>query len=502
MGDVVPRLSSFRVRLDAIRAAVERVGASDPAQESSEIQQDLNTIDGATHELEKRVAHLATGNPDGWTPKQMRHDLRTPLNHVIGYGEMLLQEAEDLGASVLLPDLTRVVRTGRQILADIDELVKELHEPMSGSTATPVGPLRSRMPIPAVTTRNGLTGHLLVVDDNRANRELLARHLEREGHTWDTAVDGVQALDKLEAGRFDLVLLDLKMPRMDGIEVLRWMKRDPVLQHVPVIIVSGHQDLPLTVECIQLGAEDYLPKPFDVVVLQARINACLQRKFLIDKQAEYVAQIEHERERANQLLRVILPEQIVQELQQTDDVKPRRHDGVAVLFCDIVGFTAYSESREPETLLANLQQLVEAYEGLMTKHRMLKIKTIGDSFMAAAGLLEPLANPVLEACRCGRDMIAIAESLDVDWGVRVGVAYGPVVAGVLGRQQYQYDLWGDTVNTAARVEAHGVENRICLSSEAWDRLAPEPGVAAESLGWVKMKGKGEVRLYRVTSLPA
>lgn len=501
MGDVVPRMSSFRVRLDAIRAAVERVAGSDQASASSEIQQDLNTIDGATHELDKRIARMAAGNPDGWTAKQMRHDLRTPLNHIIGYGEMLLQEAEDLGASQLLPDLSRVVRTGRQILADIDELVKEVREPLSASTATPVGPLRARMPIPSVTTRNALTGHILIVDDHRANRDLLARHLEKVGHSYDEAADGVVALDKLEAGRFDLVLLDLKMPRMDGMEVLRWMKRDPVLQHVPVIVVSGHQDLPLTVECIQLGAEDYLSKPFDAVLLQARINACLQRKFLIDKQAEYVAQIEHERERANQLLRVILPEQIVQELQQTDDVKPRRHEGVAVLFCDIVGFTAYSERREPETILANLQQLVEAYEGLMTKHRMLKIKTIGDSFMAACGLLEPVGNPVLEACRCGRDMIAIAEGLDVDWGVRIGISYGPVVAGVLGRQQYQYDLWGDTVNTAARVEAHGQENRVCVSAEAWDQLALVPGAQAESLGWVKMKGKGEVRLFRLTSLP-
>ncbi|MCB9675931.1 MAG: response regulator [Alphaproteobacteria bacterium] len=493
------QLSPFRVKLSAILASVERVAESPECRASDEIKRDLDTIASATETLRTRVDRLAQGNPDGWSASKMRHDLRTPLNHIIGYGEILLQEAEDVGADTIVRDLSRIVRGGKEVLADLDELVRELVQPGSPPAPTPIGVPRARVPQPAafVPRPTDHHGRILVVDDNSANRELLTRGLSKQGHTCETAADGAQALEKLESGEFDLVLLDLVMPRLDGIGVLTVMKQDPMLRRIPVIMISGHDDLPQVVKCIQLGADDYLSKPFDSVLLQARIGACLEKKALVDKQSEHLEQIELERKRANELLRVILPDPIVHELQQTDTVTPRLHHRVAVLFCDIVGFTAYSENRAPEEILANLQKLVEAYEGLMGLHKMQKIKTIGDSFMAAAGLLEAVENPVLQCVRCGRDMIRLSDELKTTWGVRVGVSYGPVVAGVLGRQQFQFDLWGDTVNTAARVEAHGRENAVCLSGPAWDALAGQPGVQAESLGSVKMKGKGLVPLFRV-----
>ncbi|MEZ4315988.1 MAG: adenylate/guanylate cyclase domain-containing protein [Myxococcota bacterium] len=494
------KLSPFRVKLAAILAAVERVGASPHCRESDEIRRDLQTIATATQTLRDRVDRLASGNPDDWTASKMRHDLRTPLNHIIGYGEILLQEAEDVGAQDIMRDLSRIVRGGKEVLSDLDELVRELVTPGSPPAPTPIGISRTRVPTPAAFTARPsvLVGRILVVDDNSANRELLTRGLSKQGHTCETASDGAIALEKLEQRAFDLVLLDLVMPRLDGIGVLTVMKQDPQLRQIPVIMISGNDDLPQIVKCIQLGADDYLAKPFDSVLLQARISACLEKKALIDKQAEHLEQIELERRRANELLRVILPEPIVQELQQTDTVTPRLYPRVGVLFCDIVGFTSYSERRSPEEVLANLQKLVEAYEGLMGLHRMQKIKTIGDSFMAVAGLLEPVENPVLQCVRCGRDMIRLADELKTTWGVRVGVSFGPVVAGVLGRQQYQFDLWGDTVNTASRVEAHGCENAVCLSGEAWAAVSHVPGVESQSLGSVKMKGKGAVPLYRIT----
>jgi len=493
------KLSPFRVKLDAILAAVDRVAENPHSVESGEIRRDLRTIAGATHTLRERVDRLAEGNPDHWTASQMRHDLRTPLNHIIGYGEILLQEAEDVGANSILRDLSRIVRGGKEVLADLDELVRELANPGSPPAPTPIGIRRTRVPVPNAFTRNPakLVGRILVVDDNLANRELLTRRLVKQGHASETAADGLIALEMLERGGFDLVLLDLVMPRLDGVGVLTVMKQDPMLRQIPVIMISGNDTIAQVVQCIQLGADDYLGKPFNPVLLQARIGACLEKKALIDKQAEHLEQLELERRRANELLRVILPEPIVRELQETDTVTPRLYQGVSVLFCDIVGFTAYSERRSPEEVLANLQQLVEAYEGLMGLHKMQKIKTIGDSFMAAAGLLEPVDNPVLQCIRCGRDMIRLADELQTTWGVRVGVSYGPVVAGVLGRQQYQFDLWGDTVNTAARVEAHGRENAVCLSGEAWAQVEEVAGVQSQSLGFVNMKGKGTVPLFRV-----
>jgi class 3 adenylate cyclase len=168
---------------------------------------------------------------------------------------------------------------------------------------------------------------------------------------------------------------------------------------------------------------------------------------------------------------------------------------VAVLFCDIVGFTPYSAGRQPEEIVASLQLLFEAYEELASKHDMYKIKTIGDSFMSTAGLILPAKNPVRNAVLCGLEMVRAAKELPAGWDVRVGIHAGPVVAGVVGRKQYLYDLWGDTVNTAARVESHGARGGVNVSASAWARLGDE--VRGASLGVIPVKGKGEMEIFRV-----
>src|SRR5204863_1001084 len=168
-----------------------------------------------------------------------------------------------------------------------------------------------------------------------------------------------------------------------------------------------------------LGAEDYLPKPFDPVLLKARISASLEKKRLRDQEARYLEQIEAEKRRSEELLRVILPAEIVEELTTTNEVRPRRYENVAVLFCDIVGFTSYCDRREPHDIIPDLQQLVEIYEEISLRHDLQKIKTIGDSFMAAAGLLRPVDCPVLSCVRSGLEMIEAAHAVAAEWEVRV-----------------------------------------------------------------------------------
>ncbi len=252
------------------------------------------------------------------------------------------------------------------------------------------------------------------------------------------------------------------------------------------------------VRCIEIGAEDYLSKPFNPVVLRARIGACLEKKRLRDREVLHLRRIEEEKKRADDLLHVILPHDIVEELKAKGSVTPRRHEDVAVLFCDIVGFTPYSANRQPEEIVASLQLLFEAYEELAAQHDMYKIKTIGDSFMSTAGLIVPVANPVLTAVRCGLEMVAAAHRLPAGWDVRVGIHAGPVVAGVVGRKQYLYDLWGDTVNTAARVESHGSKGGVNVSAASWERI--KDVARGRSLGLIPVKGKGEMEIVRVESL--
>ncbi len=339
---------------------------------------------------------------------------------------------------------------------------------------------------------------ILVVDDNEANRALLTRRLGRNGHTVAHAEDGLRALEMVRRQPFDLVLLDMLMPNMNGHEVLAAMKADRALRHIPVIMITGLDDIANLIGCIEGGAEDYLTKPFDPVLLDARIGACLEKKRLRDQEQVYLRQIENEKRRSDDLLHVILPHAIAEELKSTQTVRPQRHENVAVLFSDVAGFTAYCDQNPPELVMEHLQTLVRDCEEIAARHGLEKIKTIGDAFMAAGGLIEPLENPALNCVRAAFEMARAAESLPCKWTLHVGVHIGPVIAGVVGRRKYMYDIWGDTVNTAARVAGAAGSSRIHVSADVWNRIAPH--VCGRSSGLHPLKGKGDLELFHVESL--
>ncbi len=334
---------------------------------------------------------------------------------------------------------------------------------------------------------------ILVVDDNADNRYALTGHLRREGYgNLAVAEDGRQALDLLHERRFDLVLLDIMMPEMDGYQVLEQMRTDMALRDIPVIMISAVDDLDSVVRCIELGAEDYLPKPFKRVLLKARVEACLEKKKMRDQEASYLKQIESEKKRADQLIHAMLPAAAVRELKATNAVQPRRFEDVCVLFCDVVGFTAFCDKHPPEEVVDYLQALVDVLEEISQRHGLEKIKTVGDAFMATAGLLQHVDEPVLASVRCGLDMVAAAPGLEPRLDVGVGIHSGPVVAGVIGRRQYMYDLWGDTVNISARIVDAAAPGSVLLSGAAW--LHVRDRCQGKSTGFVELKGKGRLEL--------
>jgi class 3 adenylate cyclase len=340
---------------------------------------------------------------------------------------------------------------------------------------------------------------ILVVDDDEDNRYALAQRLGREGYAnVAVAANGRQALDRLASGSFDCVLLDIMMPELDGYQVLERMKADPVLRYVPVIVISALAELDSAVRCIELGADEYLPKPFNRVLLRARVHACLERKRLHDLEITHLEEIERQRQRADRLLHAILPAAAVAELAATDRVQPRRFDGVAVFFADIVGFTAYCERHPPEEVVANLQLLVEAFEELVARHGMEKIKTVGDATVATANLLVPHDDPVMASIRLGFDIAEAARRNPARWEIRAGIDFGPVVAGVVGRSKFNFDLWGDTVNVAARLS--GISGpAIYLSGAAWACVAGRCHGAY--LGAIPLKGKNDIDTYRCEAKP-
>ena len=262
--------------------------------------------------------------------RRLDHEIRTPLNQIIGYSEMLQEEAREQKLESFLADVGRIHLAAHQLL----QLVVEHVVPTKGSTpstnAVPSGDattflLRTsaaragkRAPAAQATVPR-LTGSLLVVDDNEANRLMLARRLARLGHQVVLADHGRAALEKIRAGSYDLLLPDIQMPEMNGYEVLEQLKADPALSSLPVIVLSASSETDRVAHCIEMGAEDYLPKPFDPVLLQARIGACLEKKRLHDREISYRQEIEKKnteleaemrrREQAEQTLLLIEHEQ-------------------------------------------------------------------------------------------------------------------------------------------------------------------------------------------------
>jgi adenylate cyclase len=442
--------------------------------------------------------------------RQLCHELRTPVNHIIGYSELLIEQCADLNRPDFQGDLAKINAAAKTWLALMEEHLigedtREGTPPRRADhTETELFARMERdrtAPAPRQKPRPARgEGRLLLADDDEPNRELLCRRLEKLGYQVKAVGDGLEALELARTGQFDLVLLDLLMPGLDGREVLARMKADPALRNLPVIMISALDQVEGIVRCIELGAEDYVAKPFNPVFLRARIGAGLEKKRLRDRETSYLRQIQEEKHRSEELLHIILPSDVADELKATHRVKPRRFENVGVLFCDIVGFTSYCDRHPPEEVLTHLQSVVEAFEELAARHGVEKIKTVGDSFMGTIGLRTPAPNPALDCVRCGLEMIAAAQRLPPHWQVRVGVHVGPVIAGVVGRRKYQYDLWGDTVNLAARMEEAAAPGSVCVTADTW-RLLEGYG-RSQPMGRVEIQGKGPLELFRVEQAAA
>lgn len=339
-------------------------------------------------------------------------------------------------------------------------------------------------------------GSVLVVDDSATSRELLSHQLKQAGHAVETAGTASEALDLVWQQEFDVILLDVLLPDSDGIAVLDELRKQGVLERLSVLMISAVDETTSVAACIERGAEDFLPKPVSPAILRARLGACLEKKFLRDKSKQQLGQLAAESRRANGLLRVLLPDAIADELQSTGQIAPRRHDNVAVMFADLVGFTAYCDRHSPEEVLVSLQELFTAFESLALEHGVQKIKTIGDSFMGAAGLFSGDEHPTIRCVALGRAMLKAIQGHPAGWNLRIGVHVGPVVGGVVGTRQYLYDIWGDTVNTAQRIEHSGRIGAVCVSDAARRQIEPE--FVTASLGRSEIKGKGELEIFEVT----
>jgi adenylate cyclase len=310
---------------------------------------------------------------------------------------------------------------------------------------------------------------ILIVDDNEDNRYTLQLLLEADGHfRLTTASGGHEALDLLAREKFSLVLLDMMMPDLNGDEVLKIIKGNPDTRDVSVVVLSADTDTERVAKCIELGADDYLPKPFNPTILRARISSELRKRSLRSLESEYIERIEQEKKHSEALLRNILPPEIVTRLRKGETNIADHFEDATIIFTDVVGFTKITARMRPFETVACLNRLFSEFDRLADDVGCEKIKTIGDSYMAAVGLPAPRPNHARIAANLALDLVAAAQrlqsSLPVPFPIRVGVHSGPIMAGVIGTRKFAYDVWGDTVNIASRIEAAGQPNRVLISA--------------------------------------
>ncbi|MGH7307672.1 MAG: response regulator [Candidatus Rokuibacteriota bacterium] len=496
---------------------------------------------------------------------QLRHELRTPLNHIIGYAEMLLEELGDGHKPDLAAGLQALRADARQLLGLLNEALArgQAGPPDLAAARGTLGPLLERIRLAGETLRQRaaesgggsllgdldrirkaaqrlaeLLGHgdvpaaqagmpqtadtasgsgqptpsrgtILVVDDNEENRDMLARRLARQGYEALTAAGGRTALDTLAARPLDLVLLDVMMPDLDGYAVLQRLKADSALRDIPVLMISALDELDSVVRCIQLGAEDYLSKPFDPVLLQARIGACLEKKRLHDQEAR------HRRELAewNQTLERRVAEQVAQ-LEQlgrlkrffspqlaelivaggaSDPLKTHRRE-VTVVFVDLRGFTAFAETAEPEEVMGVLREYHAQMGRLVLEHEGTLERFTGDGMMIFFNDPVEVSNPAERAIRMAIAMRDCVAGLAAGWRKRgwdlalgVGIAQGFATIGAIGFEgRLDYGAIGTVTNLAARLCGEAAGGQILISSRV--AAAVESMIDADDVGALTLKG--------------
>jgi adenylate cyclase len=420
---------------------------------------------------------------------RLRHDLRTPLHQVIGYAELLEDEARDAGNEAYLADLGRIKEAARRALALADAAVPagdppEVEEPSVflapetppaetapvrvPSDATPPG---LRLPSPPIE-RSAI--RLLVVDDNELNRDMLSRRLGMRGFQVEASADGTDALKRLEEGRFDLVLLDIMMPQVTGLDVLRLVRQRWPESDLPVIMATARDATEDVVEALGLGANDYVTKPLNFPVVLARVEAQLTLK----QQKEEIRRLAEDLERRSRFIRSLfgryLSEEVVTDLLESPE-GPRlggESREVTLLMSDLRGFTPLTEGLAPEQVLQLLNSYLAAMADVILAHNGTIDEFVGDGILAIFGA--PLARPddAHRAVACAAAMQASLVELNQKNGLEglpwlemgVAVHTGEVIVGNVGSERRtKYGVVGSTVNHAGRIESFTVGGQVLLS---------------------------------------
>ncbi len=359
-----------------------------------------------------------------------------------------------------------------------------------------------------ISSSDILKASILIVDDQEANVSLLEQMLRGAGYVSIASTRDPNEVCELHLkNRYDLILLDLQMPGMDGFQVMESLKEIETGGYLPVLVITAQPDHKL--RALKAGAKDFVSKPFDLAEVLIRVYNMLEVRLLHLETKKLYDRVVAEQKVSERLLLNVLPHSIAERLKGRPEVTADSFTEViadsfaevTVLFADIVGFTKFSEGVSAEVLVEVLNDIFTRFDVIADTRGLEKIKTIGDAYMAAAGLPVPVADHAIRAAHMAVDMIEAVDRFNehrrYKLKVRIGIDTGAVVAGIIGKRKFLYDLWGDVVNTASRMESHGVAGRIQVTDSTRQRLS-EPFML-EKRGAIDVKGKGEMHTWFLNS---
>jgi adenylate cyclase len=442
---------------------------------------------------------------------RLLHDLRTPLNQIIGYSEMLQDEAQDLGQPHLVETLRKIAAAGRaltSLLEDAFGISRGL-----GADGAPEAPVEPDPQGAAAVDEKAekREGRLLVVDDNEMNRDLLSRRLAARGFSVDVARDGTEALAKIDQEKFDLVLLDVMMPGLSGFEVLERVRKTQSRSDLPVIMVTARDQSEDIVQALRLGANDYVTKPIDFAVALARTDAHLALK----RATEEARRLAQGLELRNQFIRATFGRYL------SDDVVAGLLEGgaeglklggqkreVTILMSDLRGFTSVTEGLPPEAVVGILNSYLAAMVDVIARHQGTIDEFIGDAILVLFGAPVGRHDDALRAVACALEMqlamTAVNERFRREWlpEVEMGIAIntGPVVVGNIGSpKRTKYGVVGSHVNLAGRIESFTVGGQILISEHTLAAAGPGLRVGREMT--IQAKGfKEPIHVHELTGL--
>lgn len=451
-----------------IRAMAELRIDCDSNVDSLEAEQreDFDRLLSAAAALEALV------DEDAVRGKDHRHDVLNVLGAMRGYAELLAEDLQGVYPA-MGSALERVVKA---VIAASTVGPGNGKSGGGGGTSQQAAARLLEKDIEAE-----LTGTILAVDDNADNRELLTRYLERSGHRVVVASSGTEALARLADRPIDVMLLDLIMPGMDGNQVLRRMKEDAALRSIPVIVISGRQDMDGIIECIESGADDYLFKPFNPILLQARIKAGLERKKWLDTEEKVRRQLERNEKFIRATFGRYVSDEIVNSLLEEPEGLKLGGDlrEVTILMSDVREFSTICETLEPESVMRMLNNYLGTMTDIIIQYQGTIDEFIGDAILAIFGAPVRRDDDADRAVQCALDMQKAM--IDINRSNRkaglpeismgIGVNTGPVIAGNIGSEKRsKYGVVGHHVNLTARIEAETAGGEILISNSTLEKL--------------------------------